>query len=107
METPTTRTWKACVLAMMLVGLVACSSSEEKPLPPPGPGGTELPALRVEGRRIVDEQGRAVLLRGVNVNQLGDYFQARPDIPPAIPLTRGDVERIASLGFNVIRLIVQ
>ena len=51
----------------------------------------------MEGRRIVDDQGRTVLLRGVNVNQLGDYFQVRPDIPPAIPLTRGDVERIAAL----------
>jgi endoglycosylceramidase len=60
----------------------------------------------VEARRIVDDQGRTVLLRGVNVNQLGDYFQARPGIPPVFALTRTDVEQIAALGFNVIRLIV-
>ena len=62
--------------------------------------------LRVEDRRIVDDQGRTVILRGVNVNQLGDYFQGNPDVPATIPLERSDMERIAALGMDVVRLLV-
>jgi len=47
-----------------------------------------------------------VLLRGVNVNQLGDYYQDDPSIPSTVPLTATDFERIAALGMNVVRLIV-
>ena len=94
------------ILTMALVvGALGCSSAEET-RQPTAPAGQDLPALRVEDHRIVDDQDRTVLLRAVNVNQLGDYFQARPDIPPAIPLTRSDIEQIAALGFNSIRLIV-
>lgn len=62
--------------------------------------------LRVVGGRIVDGRGRAVLLRGVNVNQLGDYFQPNPGIPSTLPFSREDLERIAALGMNSVRLIV-
>ena len=37
---------------------------------------------------IRDQHGAQVLLRGVNVNQLGEYFQADPSLPPTVPLTR-------------------
>lgn len=96
---------KVFLFRLLFAVFTGCSSSEETALPVEPPG-TDLPALRVEGRRIVDDQDRIVLLRGVNVNQLGDYFQARSDIPTVFPLTRTDVEQIAALGFNVIRLIV-
>lgn len=56
--------------------------------------------------RIVDEHGRQVLLRGVNVVQLGDYHQADPDRPPTLPLTEDDFAEIATLGFNVVRLVL-
>ncbi len=56
--------------------------------------------------RIADDRGRQVLLRGVNVNQLGDYYQTYPDLEPTFPLTERDFERIASLGFNVVRLVL-
>ena len=62
--------------------------------------------LSVEGGRIVDGHGRTVLLRGVNVNQLGDYFQPNPEVPATLPLERSDFERIASLGMNTVRLLV-
>ena len=55
---------------------------------------------------IVNERGAEVLLRGVNVNQLGEYFQANPDLPPTVPLSRDDFRDIAKLGFNSVRLIV-
>ncbi|HEV3000727.1 MAG TPA: cellulase family glycosylhydrolase [Solirubrobacteraceae bacterium] len=67
------------------------------------------PRLTVErGDRaaIVDDAGRQVLLRGVNVNQLGDYYQADPALPTTIPLAERDFEEIARLGFNVVRLVM-
>ena len=55
---------------------------------------------------IRDQHGAQVLLRGVNVNQLGEYFQADPDLTPTVPLTKDDFHDIAKLGFNSVRLIV-
>jgi endoglycosylceramidase len=55
---------------------------------------------------IRDQRGAQVLLRGVNVNQLGEYFQADPALPPTVPLTKDDFHDIAKLGFNSVRLIV-
>ncbi|HEV2815068.1 MAG TPA: cellulase family glycosylhydrolase [Solirubrobacteraceae bacterium] len=55
---------------------------------------------------IVDEGGREVLLRGLNVNQLGDYYQADPALPTTMPLGERDFEEIARLGFNVVRLVM-
>ena len=69
-------------------------------------GRRGLPHLRVDGGRIADDRERTVLLRGVNVNQLGDYFQANPDVPPVVPLERADLERIAALGLDSVRLLV-
>jgi endoglycosylceramidase len=66
----------------------------------------ELPHLRVESGRIVDRNGGAVILRGVAVNQLGDYFQANPEIPATLPLTSRDFEQMAALGLNSVRLVV-
>ena len=54
----------------------------------------------------MNEKGAQVLLRGVNVNQLGEYFQANPDLAPTIPLTRRDFHDIAAVGFNSVRLLV-
>jgi endoglycosylceramidase len=68
--------------------------------------GPALPLLRVEDRRIVDESWSAVILRGVAVNQLGDYFEGVPEVPATVPLTRRDFEGIAALGLNSVRLIV-
>lgn len=54
--------------------------------------------------RIVDAAGRQVLLRGVNVNQLNDYFQGNRDLRTTIPLTEEDFADIAALGFGGVRL---
>jgi endoglycosylceramidase len=56
--------------------------------------------------RIVDDQGRTVVLRGVNVNGLGEYYQEFPDLDSTIPLTEADFAGIAAKGFNVVRLIM-
>ena len=56
--------------------------------------------------RIVDADGREVILRGANLNALGDYYQADPAHVPTKPPTRADWERMAAHGFSVVRLIV-
>ena len=69
-----------------------------------------LPHLQVDRSgddpAIVDPGGREVLLRGVNVNQLGDYYQADPGLPTTAPLAEEDFARIRALGFDVVRLVM-
>jgi endoglycosylceramidase len=60
--------------------------------------------LRADGRIITDGDGNQVLLRGVNVNQLVDFYQPQPDVPATRPLTEDDFAGIAAQGFNVVRL---
>lgn len=62
--------------------------------------------LQSDGAHIVDAAGRQVLLRGANVNSLGEYWQGLPAVAPTIPLTATDWDTMASHGFSVIRLIV-
>ncbi|GAA1789675.1 cellulase family glycosylhydrolase [Agromyces lapidis] len=60
--------------------------------------------LRVEDGRFTDGEGHQVLLRGVNVNQLVDFYQARPEVPVTRELTEQDFADMATYGFNVVRL---
>jgi endoglycosylceramidase len=72
------------------------------------PADAALPRLLVEpgdDAAIVDAQDREVLLRGINVNQLGDYFQADPKQATVFPLADEDFAGIEQLGFNVVRLV--
>lgn len=88
-----------------LVVLVGCQSrsadnaSAIRPLLP-------LHAERGERAGIYDTLGRSVLLRGVNYTSLGDYYQARADLPPRVEPRAHDIPNMASLGMNVIRLVI-
>ncbi|HEX2085062.1 MAG TPA: cellulase family glycosylhydrolase [Solirubrobacteraceae bacterium] len=84
-------------LAALLALLVAGAAHAAPP---------RLSVERGEDAAIVDEGGRQVLLRGLNVNQLGDYYQADPALPTVIPLAERDFAEIAQLGFNVVRLVM-
>jgi endoglycosylceramidase len=76
------------------------------------PAGAAAPALdrfeatRGESPATVDRGGRQILLRGVNVNQLGDYYRANPGLDPTVPLREADFDQIASFGFDSVRLLV-
>ena len=67
---------------------------------------TLLPLSTSSDRRIVDSQGREVLLRGANVNSLGEYWQGVPTIDPTIPIVDADWAEMASRGFSVVRLLI-
>ncbi|WP_460370057.1 glycoside hydrolase family 5 protein, partial [Actinocorallia lasiicapitis] len=69
-------------------------------------GGALLPLRAVRGAeaRIEDTAGRQVLLRGVNVNQLVDFYAERPQVETVRPLTEADFAAMAATGFNVVRL---
>jgi endoglycosylceramidase len=55
---------------------------------------------------IYDAQNRFTLLRGVNYSVLGDYYQTLPDYPSETVYNPLHIEQMASLGFNVIRLVL-
>jgi endoglycosylceramidase len=60
----------------------------------------------VGGGRIVDEKGREVLLRGVNVNAFVDYWQYDADLFTTYPFTADDADAIAGMGWTAVRLLV-
>ncbi len=89
---------------LRLLALVALSLGVAAPA-----AGAELRPLHAErgGKgAIVDDRGRQVILRGVNVNQLGDYHQVDPSIDTVIPLREEDFAQIAALGMDSVRLLV-
>lgn len=60
---------------------------------------------RTVGGRIVDSKGREVMLRGVNVNSLVDYWKGTR-FPTTFPLEPKDPARMAAIGWNAVRLAV-
>jgi endoglycosylceramidase len=57
--------------------------------------------------RIVDDRGREVLLRGVNVNALVDYWRSPfSAFPTTFPVGRADAVRMARMGLNAVRLAI-
>ncbi len=102
--------------ALLCLG-VACDESEDDPHATVDASDTadaavidwalsELTPLNVQDGRIVDGHGGTVILRGVGVNQLGDFFQGHPDIEPTLPLEKRDFELMEALGLNSVRLVV-
>lgn len=105
---------RRCLLSATTVTLVlgllagACAPAT----PPPDvtdPGDSTdlqwLTAVRGPSAGIYDESGRQVMLRGVNFNHLGDYFQSHPDLPTVATLDDADWDDAAAQGMNVIRLV--
>ena len=96
------RAFAAALLALLLMAAPAAARRADDP--------RRLYPLHAEpdaadGGRIVDSRGRTVLLRGVNVNALAEYWQGGP-FPTTFPLARKDPERIAAIGWNSVRLLV-
>ena len=71
---------------------------------PAGHGDAVMVRHDRDGAVLSNRRGAQLLLRGVNVNQLGEYYQANPDLAAVQPLTRQDFVDMAALGINVVRL---
>ena len=54
---------------------------------------------------IYDQQGRYILLRGVNYNVLGDYWQGNPAVATTKQYEADDIALMAKYGINCIRLL--
>jgi len=64
-----------------------------------GQSDPNLPWLHSDGRRILDDLGRTVLLRGFNTDALVDYPK-----DPAPPFDESDATLLQQAGFDVVRL---
>ncbi|MEV0568306.1 cellulase family glycosylhydrolase [Dactylosporangium sp. NPDC050588] len=101
-------------VGVLLLALAPVIGAPVQPGPPSvaavaGTGGMQRllvhPAPRHDGLSTIgDVTGRQVILRGVNVNQLIDYYLRDPAVPATRPLTDDDFAQMAAMGFNVIRL---
>lgn len=93
--------------AVAAVAVVALGVTALVPVTSAGPAAaTDPPAgmLRAQDDRIVDGNGNQVLLRGVNVNQLVDFYRPDPAVEATRPLTDEDFAGMAEQGFDVVRL---
>ncbi|KQP01775.1 cellulase family glycosylhydrolase [Leifsonia sp. Leaf264] len=100
---------RALQLAAAIVAVIAVSLALVLPAAgaaSAGAASVAAPAgfLRAEGDIITDGDGNQVLLRGVNVNQLVDFYAPDPDVATTRPLTEDDFAGISAQGFNVVRL---
>ncbi len=98
----------AGIVVVALIAALGMPSIEAASASTPRAGSAQVsgPAdfLRASGRIITDGNGNQVLLRGVNVNQLVDFYQPTPGVAATRPLTEDDFAGIAAQGFNVVRL---
>ncbi len=91
---------------LVLPALTACTPEPgDSGAPPFDPFALRPLAVSSDGR-IVDDLDREVLLRGVNITSLGEYWQGNPDHPPTMPTTEDDWDEMAALGLQVVRLVV-
>ncbi|CAN5448102.1 hypothetical protein BH09BAC1_BH09BAC1_02410 [soil metagenome] len=87
------------LLALLLLSISACKKDKDEPI------DQTLYATLGTDAGIYDRDGRYMLLRGVNYNVLGDYWEGNPSVPATKRYATADIEQMASYGFNCIRLL--
>lgn len=98
---------KLHIVVVLALVVTACESSSDEPGVVEGPLSPLHAELDpVNGGRFIDGEGREVILSGINVNSLAEYWQFNPDIPTVFPFGEEDVDRMQDIGWNVIRLVL-
>lgn len=97
-------------IALTATLLASCAPNGTPPPVTGGPTGDDsdpawLTSVRGPDAGIYDEHGRRVVLRGVNLNHLGDYFVSNPRLPTTSTLTEDDWDDLDAQGVNVVRLV--
>ena len=95
----------AVAMTIAGAGQSACSDKSKPESSPLTLTALHAQADPVRGGRIVDGRGREVLLRGVNVNALAEYWKGA-DFPTTFPLAPDDPARMRSIGWDAVRLLV-
>ena len=111
--------WELCFIIALLVAicLAACSVEGEKEGPLSGVADTsdgdggdtvemeavENPLYSHDGRFIRDFEGRAIILRGINVS---NHYKSAVDHEPDY-IGQAGYEHIAASGFNAVRLVTE
>jgi endoglycosylceramidase len=85
---------------LVSIFVFSCKKDNSKAIPE-----TLLYAKRGENAGIYDQQGRFVILRGVNYNVLGDYWQGNAAVATTKRYEENDLKLMASYGVNCIRLL--
>ncbi|OWY25031.1 hypothetical protein C7N43_35415 [Sphingobacteriales bacterium UPWRP_1] len=94
-----------CFLCVLFVaGLLVLAGCNKDDAPQPEEM-MPLHAVRGSEPGIYDSNGRLMLLRGVNYNALGDYWQGVAGAPPTVAYSASDFEQMAAYGFNCVRLL--
>ncbi len=96
---------KHVVLLLLITCSVSCKKESSSQSVSTSSKRAVLTAIRGGNTGIYDKQGRFVILRGVNYNILGDYWQANEDAPATAQFDETHIEMMASYGFNCIRLL--
>lgn len=99
------KAFSSYLLAIIAVLFLATSCDKNESSSAPEIPKGYLKAVRGANPGIYDTEGRYVILRGVNLNVLGDYWQANPDVPATAPYNPDHFRIMASYGFNCVRLL--
>lgn len=96
---------KHLILALSISYLAISACKKDDSENNAGQESLVLTAVRGANPGIYDAQGRYRILRGVNYNVLGDYWQANPNIPTTAAYDAEQFRIMASYGFDIVRLL--
>ncbi|MEP9363163.1 cellulase family glycosylhydrolase [Nocardioides sp. CN2-186] len=94
------------VAGLLVAPVPAEAGPTDGPTSPTPPALSRLHVTTGKAAAIRNADGARVLLNGVNVMGLGEYYQPNPDFESNVPIGSDDFEQIAALGFNSVRLVV-
>lgn len=92
-------------LILLATVMLSVSCNKDEANNTPGEDNISLTAVRGANPGIYDAQGRYRILRGVNYNVLGDYWQANPNVATTATYDSEQFRIMASYGFDIVRLL--